>query len=485
MNLKQAIVVMRGKLLSGRVTIDLNFDEICTDSRKLTTGQLFFALPGENFDGHAFVSKALAAGALAVVVNENVQLPTVDASAIVIAVSDTREALGWLAWAWQAQFDVKKVAITGSSGKTTVKELIRVILAKQGNTLATEGNFNNEIGVPLTLLRVRAEHEFAVIEQGASHVGDIFYTSRWVQPQVAVLLNAAPAHLEGFGSLAGVVRTKGEILTFIQPGGVAVINGDDAHVQGWLAQHPKLGKRLVFSLREDRQTPVGLANVWLKQILQEDASGVRCVIGVDQSVIGIDQQTASSAVSELVVTSHLQGRHNIANMLAAIAAATALNIPAEKIIAGIAAMRAVPGRMQTVSGWRDGVLLLNDAYNANPFSVKAAIDVLAQQAGQRILVLGQMAELGDDTELFHRQMGEYAKQKNIDVLYAVGASAAATIEGFAGNGQVVTLEQAATLLRAQTANPLTVLIKGSRSAGMEKLLLMLVTDSGRQQVDMH
>ncbi len=471
MKLKQAIVVMRGKLLSGQTLTTQEFHEVCTDSRQLKAEQLFFALNGEHFDGHAFITSAFQQGALAVVVNDGFKLPPgLSAEAIVIAVPNTREALGWLACAWQAQFDLPKVAITGSCGKTTVKELIRSILSQQGTTLATEGNFNNEIGVPLTLLRLRSEHRFAVIEQGASRDGDIFYTGRWVHPQVAVLLNAAAAHLEGFGSIETIVRTKGQVLTFLQPSGTAIINGDDPHLQDWLMQHPQLGKRLLFSLRTDRQTVAGLADVWLKDVLQEDAQGVRCTIGV-RSNTAVESTT-------LTVHSHLQGRHNIANMLAAIAVAVALDIPAEKIMAGVAAMRAVPGRLQTLAGWREGAVLLNDAYNANPFSVRAAIDVLASQSGHKILVLGQMAELGDDTELFHRQMGEYARQRGIDQLFAVGESASATLDGFAGQGQLVTLEQAAAALRAQLANPLAVLIKGSRSAGMEKLLLMLIADSG-------
>jgi UDP-N-acetylmuramoyl-tripeptide--D-alanyl-D-alanine ligase len=485
-NLKQAIVIMRGKLLSGKVTALQTFDQVCTDSRQLQAGQVFFALKGEYFDGHTFIPKVLQQGALAVVVHDCYVLPPALASdAIVIAVPDPREALGWIAFAWQSQFDVSKVAITGSCGKTTVKELVRAILSQQGNTLATEGNFNNEIGVPLTLLRIQSEHQFAVIEQGASRDGDIFYTGRWVHPDVSVLLNAAAAHLEGFGSLETIVRTKGQILSFLQPHGTAVINGDDPHLMDWLAQHPHLRHKLLFSLRDDRQTAAGLANVWLKRIIEEDAQGVRCVIGVTKMLEAkrdgtrMDPPASPGESFELTVHSHLQGRHNIANMLAAIAVAIAFNIPAEKIMAGIAAMRAVPGRLQTMSGWREGVILLNDAYNANPFSVRAAIDVLASQPGERILVLGQMAELGDDTDLFHQQMGEYARQCGINQLYAVGPSAAATLAGFSGQGQGMTLEQAAEALLAQTAQSMAVLVKGSRSAGMEKLLLMLLADKSR------
>jgi UDP-N-acetylmuramoyl-tripeptide--D-alanyl-D-alanine ligase len=451
---------------------------VCTDSRQLQAGQVFVALKGERFDGHAFIPQVLQQGALAVVVEDgNALPPELPGDAVVIAVPDPREALGWLAFAWQSQFDVQKVAITGSCGKTTVKELVRAILSQQGNTLATEGNFNNEIGVPLTLLRLRPAHQFAVIEQGASRGGDIFYTGRWVHPDVAVLLNAAAAHLEGFGSMETIVRTKGQVLSFLQPTGTAVINGDDPHLLDWLAQHPHLRHKLLFSLRSDRQTAAGLATVWLKQILSEDAQGVRCVIGVARS----NAVTNSVESCEMIVNSGLQGHHNIANMLAAIAVAITLHVPDEKIIAGIAAMRAVPGRLQTMSGWREGVVLLNDAYNANPFSVRAAIDVLASQLGTKILVLGQMAELGDDTDGFHQQMGEYARQRGIDQVYAVGASASATLAGFAGQGQVVTLEQAAAALLAQTAGSLAVLVKGSRSAGMEKLLLMLIADKGRHQ----
>lgn len=492
MKLHQMVSAMRGRVVSGRLFASTNFTEICTDSRKISTGQVFVALQGETFDGHAFVVQAVQLGALAVVVNQDWQIPsTLPADALIISVENTREALGWFAYAWRMQFEVQALAITGSCGKTTVKECLRAILSNHAATLATEGNFNNEIGAPLTLLRLKEHHHYAVIELGASHVGDILYTSRWVQPQVAILLNAAPAHLEKFGSLAAVVRTKGEILTYIQPQGVAVINGDDAHLNDWLAQHPKLGARLLFSLRADRQTTAGLAHVWLKHA-EQTAGQLRCVIGIADLI----QAGLSAKVSngELVIHSHLQGQHNIANMLAAVAAALAVAVPVEMIAQGLASMRAVAGRLQTLPGWRDGVWLLNDSYNANPHSVSAAIDVLASQAGQRILVLGQMAELGEDTESWHHQMGVMAKSKGIDQVFAVGQSAAATLAGFAGQSisdlanqphQALDLAQIAEILRNQTFTPLTILIKGSRSAGMERLLMKLVANTHLQTGNTH
>ncbi|ECM6150983.1 UDP-N-acetylmuramoyl-tripeptide--D-alanyl-D-alanine ligase, partial [Salmonella enterica subsp. enterica serovar Enteritidis] len=357
---------------------DLTLDTVITDTRKVTPGCLFVALKGERFDAHDFADKAKANGAGALLVSRplDIDLPQV-------IVKDTRQAFGQLA-AWvRMQVPARVVALTGSSGKTSVKEMTAAILSQCGNTLYTAGNFNNDIGVPITLLRLNHDYDYAVIELGANHQGEIAWTVSLTRPEAALVNNLAAAHLEGFGSLAGVAKAKGEIYTGLPENGIAIMNADN---NDWLNWQSIIGDRLVW-----RFSPNAANSDFTAANIHVTSHGTEFTL-----------QTPMGSIDVLLP---LPGRHNIANALAAAALSMAVGATLTAIKAGLAALKAVPGRLFPIQ-LSENQLVLDDAYNANVGSMTAAVQVLSEMPGYRVLVVGDMAELGAESEACHLQVGE-------------------------------------------------------------------------------
>ncbi|WP_259053705.1 UDP-N-acetylmuramoyl-tripeptide--D-alanyl-D-alanine ligase [Methylohalomonas lacus] len=427
-----------------------DFRGACTDSRQLTGGELFIALRGPNFDGHDFVAAAQSAGASALLVER-----VLDSELPQVVVPDTRRALGTLAAAWRQRFDLPLIAVTGSNGKTTVKEMLRAILGSAGTVLSTRGNLNNDIGVPLTLYGLGDEHDYAVIEMGANHPGEIDYLSRISQPDVALITQCAPAHLEGFGSIEGVARAKAEIFNGLGPQGCAVINADDDYAGLWQECNSER-KRLSFGI--DRPADVHADNIHIEA---DASSRFQLVTPIGQAELRLP----------------LPGRHNIMNALAASAAVTALGFEPAAIAAALAELEPVAGRLARYSG-PDGSLLLDDSYNANPGSLAAAIAVVIALPARPWLVLGDMGELGEQAEAMHRAAGEQAHALGIERLYAVGELSRAAVAGFGDGGRHFdALETLIDTLRDELGNGVAVLVKGSRSARMERVIDALTRET--------
>ncbi len=445
--LRQLAEVVGGELPPADAAVQI--ERISTDTRTLGPGALFVALIGERFDAHDFVDQAERAGASALLVSRPVQsaLPQ-------LRVQDTLLALGQLGAFWRQRVNPYCVALTGSVGKTSVKEMAASIFAQAGETLATRGNLNNEIGVPLTLLELTPEHRYAVIEMGANHQGEIRYTSSLVQPDVAMINNIQPAHLEGFGGIQGVARAKCEIFEYLAEGGKAVVNLDDDHCDTVLAA---VAQREVirFSSRQ-------VADIWADEITRDPLSG--CY-----------HFRLHRGEAEVQLQLPVPGRHQVDNALAAAALASAADLSLEQIAQGLRATPQVPGRTQ-FHRLSATLTVVDDSYNANLASTRAALDLLAEQAGLTLLVFGDMGELGEDAQAHHRQVGEYAAEKGIDYLLTVGTLSAFATEAFAGaehfSGQEELIARLESLLM-QVDAPLTVLIKGSRSARMEQIVSAL------------
>lgn len=453
---------------------DAGFDSVSTDTRDLVAGQLFFALPGTRNDGGAFVAEAARRGAAGAVVTarQDVALPQV-------VVADTRAALGALARAWRARFAIPLVGITGSNGKTTVKEMVAAILREQFGTstaitggygiegrggagqadpvLVTWGNLNNEIGMPRTLLWLDASHRAAVIEMGAARRGDIAYLARIAAPTIGIVTNAARAHLQGFGSIEEVAATKGELYDALPADGTAVINRDDRFFQSWWERSAGR-RRLSFGLHVD-------ADVRASAVTQAAARGGAGL-----------QFTLHSPAGEAAISLDMAGTHNVVNALGAAAAGMAAGANLRAVTRGLAAMRNVPGRLRRLPG-RGDAQVYDDSYNANPGSVRAAIAFLASLPGERWLVLGDMAELGADSTTLHHEMGEVAHAAGIDRLYCAGTQSRATAEGFGTSAHwCATVEELAARLPGEIDAGITVLVKGSRSSGMERVVQALVAE---------
>ncbi|MDN3379686.1 MULTISPECIES: UDP-N-acetylmuramoyl-tripeptide--D-alanyl-D-alanine ligase [unclassified Pseudoalteromonas] len=423
---------------------------INTDTRTLCGGEVFLALQGPNFDGHKFVEQAKSKGAIAAIVHRKVD---VDIPQFLVA--DTRLALGEVGAAVMATVAPKTIAITGSVGKTTVKEMCAAILSSHGEVLATKGNFNNDIGVPLTLLRLEPQHQYAVIELGANHLGEIAYTAAMTKPDVAVVCNVAAAHIEGFGSLEGVATAKGEIYDGLKPNGVAIVNCDSEFSQQWL---DKLAQNNVKRISSSQQL-----DVWAEDISLDAHAHASFYI--------------CNKAHRVPVKLALPGRHNVMNALIAVALTSEFGVSIENAAVALATMSAVQGRVNIINV-SDTLTVIDDTYNANVESVKAAIDLLSDIEGQRILAFGDMGELGEEARMYHQQVGEYAKNKDIDELYTLGVlSKYASDEFEKPNRHFSSRDQLLQQLEAgltDKSQKTTIVVKGSRSSRMELLVQDLV-----------
>lgn len=449
MLLSQAAVATEGRLIGH----DLSFSQVSTDTRQLDGEALFVALRGERFDAHDFLQQACDGGAIALMVEHAsaIDLPQ-------LVVKDSRSALGQLAKAWRKASPARVVGLTGSNGKTTLKEMLHSILSVNNTpVLATQGNLNNEIGVPLTLLRLHDE-PLAVVEMGANHAGEIAYLTRLVRPDVAILNNAGRAHLEGFGSLEGVARAKAEIIQGLAEGGCFVYHYDSPWAGLW--QQLAAGKRrLGFGLSKGAQ-------------IRSPAVGVETCWGVQGFVSRFPVETPADSFA---VEMALAGEHNRLNALAAIAACYCLGIPDAQVQQGLARLQPVPGRLHCRPLGQG--FLVDDSYNANPDSLNAAIQVLKTAPGQRILVLGDMAELGADSLSLHEEIGRRAREAGIDELFAIGPLSQQAVTAFGTGGSHFEQQQAlidALLGRLQGEE--TLLIKGSRAAAMDRIVAALLRE---------
>jgi len=437
------------EILSGRlVGADCSFNAVSSDSRHISAGDLFVALRGENFDGAKFVAGAAQDGAVAALVNADSYFA--DAPCQQILVEDTRLALGQLAAYWRRQFELPVIGITGSNGKTSVKEMLTSILRQQtaGSeaVLATKGNLNNDIGLPLTLLKLCSQHQYAVIEMGMNHPGEIDYLTRIAAPNVALINNAGSAHLAGLGTVESVARAKGEIFAGLSDNGHAIINADDDYADLW--RDLATGKSLLtFGLDH----PADIHATW-------------------QSLSFGSHINVTSPDGEVAIELKVPGVHNVRNALAATAAALALKIPLKIIAAGLANFAGVAGRLQRKPALR-GAVLLDDTYNANPASLHAALAVLAEQGGRKILVLGDMGELGADAAHFHAEIGVEARHLGIDHLLALGDLSSYAVDEFGiGASHFSRLEDLLTQLENYLDTETTVLVKGSRFMKMERVV---------------
>lgn len=426
---------------------DVRFDDVCTDSRTLKKGDLFIALRGERYDGHDFVGQAAAAGAVAALVDRRHVPAATDLPLVVVA--DTTIALGELAAYWRRQFHIPLIAVVGSNGKTTVKEMIAACLrAHFGDAavLATRGNLNNHIGLPLTLLALREAHRVAVVEVGMNHPGETAQLAAIAGPTIAVINNAQREHQEFMRSVADVAVEHASLITALAEDGVAVLNADDAHAGVWRAA---AGARRVrdFGLR--------------------DTAAVHAQCRMQAASVHLDVVTPEAhAAFDLP----LAGEHSARNALAAIAAATAAGASLAACARALARFVAVKGRLQIKTG-RKGAMLIDDTYNANPDSVRAAIDVLARTPGRKFLVLGDMGEVGTQGTAFHEEVGVYARDAGINGLYALGELAAVTVRAFGAGGRHYPriedlLADVEDALGPQTA----LLVKGSRFMQMERVV---------------
>jgi len=427
---------------------DIPFVAVSTDTRKIKNKDLFVALKGPNFDGHDYLVQAKDKGAVAAVVEHKV-----DCDIPQIKVADTLAGLGQMAKARRLSFPGKVIGLTGSNGKTTVKELIANILAESGKVLSTKGNFNNDIGLPLTLLELENTEKFAVIEMGANHSKEILYLSNITQPDVALITNAGSAHLEGFGSLQGVAKAKGEIFSGLTENGTAIINLDDNFSGYWLSLTNQYMQK-TFSLFDDK------ADVF--------ASRIKSVASGNEFVLHIAEK------DEVLVNLPLSGQHNVANALAAATVASVCNLSVEQIKSGLESIHVVNGRLTLLIGLQ-GARVIDDTYNANLDSCKAAIDVLQAQQGTSYFVVGDLFESGDEAERIHQELGAYAKRKQIDQLLAIGELTQHTVNSFGDDACHFKDKNAVLAYLAPRLNENTVvLVKGSRGMKMEELVKGLV-----------
>jgi UDP-N-acetylmuramoyl-tripeptide--D-alanyl-D-alanine ligase len=424
--------------LAGR---DAVFTGVSTDTRTLKRGDLFVAIQGARFDGHNFLAEAIAAGAAGALLGRTVNTPLP-----YVQVADTKRALGEFASFWRRQFGIPLVAVTGSNGKTTVKEMIASILWRRGRGCVTPGNLNNDIGVPLSLLRMRETDRFAVIEMGMNHRGEIEQLSRLTRPTIALITNASEAHLEGVGTVEDVARAKGEIFSGLPRDGVAVINADDPFCDLWKGlAAPR--KCLTFGIEHE-------ADVGAEYSLDSCGS----LIHLKTTQGKIDMRLP------------LLGRHNVMNALAATGASLAAGASLPDVQGALEKLKTVAGRLEVKEGV-SGARVVDDTYNANPASLAAGLQVLKDFSGERVLVLGDMAELGAAAEDIHRRVGELARSIGIQRLYAVGELARLAVKSFGKGGRHFDRHEALVeALHDCMHAEMTLLVKGSRIMQMERIV---------------
>ena len=448
MDLLAAAQAMAATLVGENSSASVTFSAVSTDSRALAAGELFIALRGENFDGHEYIAAARDRGAVAAVVAADAVASLPDSGLPLLVVADTRLALGALAADWRSRFTLPLIAVTGSNGKTTTKEMIASIVkaAFGDDVLVTPGNFNNDIGLPLTLLKLDSTHRAAIIEMGMNHPGEIAYLARIARPTVAVVTNAQRAHLAGMGSLETIAAEKGSIFEGLDASATAVFSADDRWADLWRAQ--SVGCR-VLNFSFERAAPV---------------TGSYQVRGLESRLL------FSLAGEPIIVALAMPGAHNARNALAAAAVAVAAGIAPAAVREGLGAFRGIKGRLQRRLGL-SGSTLLDDTYNANPDSVRAGIDVLAATVGRKIMVLGDMGEIGEMTAQFHDEIGGYAKSQGIDRLLAFGESSALAAHNFGVGGQhFKKIETLIEVLASELTPDTTALIKGSRFMRMERVV---------------
>lgn len=435
-------------LAAEREGADASFHSVNIDSRQIQAGDLFIAVKGPNFDGHDFISEVQKRGACGILVSQKVasDLPQ-------LRVADTRVALGQLGALRRAQLaDLPLIAVTGSCGKTTTKTMMASILKQRGHTLATEGTLNNDYGVPLTLLRLQEQHDYAVIEMGANHFEEIAYLTQMAKPHVAIITNAGPVHLEGFGNVYGVAQAKGEIFRGLIPTGTAVLNADDAHFEYW--------QQLVFERN--------------KVTFGENPKADYRAVDIRINAARKPEFKLCSPLGEIEIQLPLLGQHNVWNALAAAAATAQLGATLKDIQQGLLQVEPVYKRLNEYKGLHDEIVI-DDTYNANPAGIAAALSVLMQYPGKRIMVLGSMGELGDLTEDYHYALGLQIREMGVDSLFAVGDLTHHTVHAFGAGGhhfndQVSLLTELTPLLNKEV----TVLVKGSRFMKMENIVQALV-----------
>ena len=447
--LEQFALACGGRLVGA----DRVYSSVSTDTRTLAAGELFVALRGPNFNGNEFVTAAEKVGAAGAVVDAEQS-----ASIAQIVVKDTQAALEKASYAWRTQFGIPVVGVAGSNGKTTVKEMTAGILAKAGTCLATRGNLNNHIGVPLTLFRLDAEHRFAVVEMGANHPGELAALVRIARPTIGLITNAGAEHLEGFGSLEGAARAEGEMVEGLEPAGTAIINADDPFADLWRGL-----------------TKAKIVSFGLKAGSDFTAKDVRTDIGNEGFVT---RYTLECPLGRTSVTMNLAGRHNVSNSLCAAAAAAAAGATMEHIVSGLRAVQAVKGRLQ-FKKTPHGAWVIDDSYNANPSSVHAGIEVLEQLSGKKWLVFGQMGELGAFSGEAHTEIGTFARAHGVERMFAVGADAQLTVKSFgAGAEWFADTTALSAALNAALTPDVRLLIKGSRSNRLERVVESLGAKEG-------
>jgi UDP-N-acetylmuramoyl-tripeptide--D-alanyl-D-alanine ligase len=453
--------MMRGLADLARVTggvlhgADAPFGLVTTDTRALEPRALFVALRGERFDGHQFVPDALERGAAGALVSRLASVPLPQ-----VVVPDVLGGLSAFAAAWRRDFAGTVVGLTGSNGKTTTKEMIGAILQGVGPSLVTRGNLNNHIGVPLTLCRLEPSHRYAVIEMGANHQGEIAHLASLVRPDVGLVVNAGPAHLEGFGGMEGVARGKGEMFAALGPDQTAVINADDRYATFWHGLARAAGRVVTFGMRERAD----FAAVSVREVASGQGPSLEFEL--------------DCPLGRRCVPLALAGEHNVMNALAAAAAAHAAGAGLDAIVDGLAGMRAVSGRLE-FKALAGGGRLIDDSYNANPGSVRAGLRALAALPGEHWLVLGEMRELGEDSSKFHAEIGEFARQCGVTRLLAVGDEARHAVEAFgAGSTWFASAEDLIASIADGIGPGITVLVKGSRSNRLERVAAALGVGSG-------
>ena len=469
--LSLALIWLQSARAAGLVdlVVDLVVDRIHTDSRSVQPGDLFVALRGEHFEGHQYIAQAKAQGAVAVLCEAPGESLAMAQGLPALVVPDARRALGELAQAWRAQFDLPVIAVTGSNGKTTVTQMIAAILrAHVGeDALATQGNFNNDIGVPLTLFNLRAHHRMAVVELGMNHPGEIAGLAHMAQPTVALVNNAQREHQEFMGTVQAVAQENGAVLQALPPSGVAVFPADDAYTALWQDMSGQRVQRSFCLSPQDASADVHAALVLWQA--------------------GAWQFTLQTAQGTAPVRLHIAGRHNVKNALAASACALAAGVPLAAVAKGLQAFEPVKGRsrallLHTVKG---DITVVDDSYNANPDSVRAAIDVLAELPGPRLLVLGDMGEVGNQGPQFHAEVGVYAAACGLESFWALGELCAHAAKAFGAARHFADMDSLLAALQLELGTFSSVLVKGSRSMKMERAVQALLSQQALSDQPIH